>query len=83
MYNPEFLKTTKAALKLLTGYKKRQFVAQIATEYFGSSPRKVETYLGAKRSMVALALEEYRTGIARTGNFSARGRKKKSVDTPI
>ena len=78
MYSPEFLTSTKSALKLLTSYKKRQFVAQIATDFFDSSPRKMETYLGVKRGMVKLALYEYQTGFTCLNNFSLRGRKKKS-----
>ncbi len=78
MHSPEFLISTKSALNLLTSYKKRQFVAQIATDFFDSSPRKMETYLGVKRAMVKLALKEYQSGFTCLGNLSLRGRKKKN-----
>jgi hypothetical protein len=83
MYSPEFLTSTKSALRLLTSYKKRQFVAQIATDFFDSSPRKMETYLGVKRKMVELALKEQQSGFICLSNFSLRGRKKKNTNSSI
>ncbi len=38
--------TLKDAAKKLTGSKKRAFMAQVAADYFESSARKAETYLG-------------------------------------
>ena len=79
---PEALTSFKTALSLLTGYKKRQFAAELAEKFFESSPRKVETWLGVKRDMVELGLHERRSGIRCEDGYGLRGRKKKKNSIP-
>lgn len=75
--SPEVLSSFKTALSLLTGYKKREFAAEIAEKFFDSSSRKMERKLGVKRDMVELGLHERRTGIRCIEAYEQRGRKKK------
>lgn len=67
--------TLKDAAKKLTGSKKRAFMAQVAADYFDSSARKTETYLGWGRATVQLGLHERRVGVECLGNYRARGDK--------
>jgi hypothetical protein len=80
-YEESFISSIKIAIKYLRGYSKRQYLAEIAMQYFDNSARKMEAHLGVKRSMVELGIAEYRTGIRCVENFSMRGRKKKSQYT--
>ena len=66
----------KDAAKKLTGFKKRAFMAQVAIDYFNSSPRRTETELGWSRQAIATGLKELETGIICVDNYRARGRKK-------
>jgi biotin operon repressor len=66
----------KDAAKKLTGFKKRAFMAQVAIDYFNSSPRQAETELGWSRQAIATGLKELETGIICVDNYRARGRKK-------
>jgi len=70
------IKSFKSAIQKLTGYKKRVFVAELTKDYFDSSPRKAEFYLGVRRTTVELGLKELETGIVCLENFQQRGRKK-------
>ncbi len=65
--------TVKDAAKKLTGSKKRAFMAQVAEDYFDSSARKIETYLGWGRAAVQLGLHERRVGVVCMDNYLARG----------
>lgn len=67
--------TLKDAAKKLTGVKKRAFMAQVAADYFDSSARKAETYLGWGRATVQLGLHERRVGVVCLDNYQARGDK--------
>lgn len=79
---PEILTSFKTALSLLTGYKKRQFAAELAEKFFESSPRRLETCLGVKRDMVELGLHERKSGIRCEDGYGLRGRKKKKNSIP-
>ena len=57
------LSSFKIAVKLLTGYKRREYVAELSKTYFDSSPRKTERALGVSRSLVETALSEQKSGI--------------------
>jgi hypothetical protein len=74
------LSSFKIAVKLLTGYKRREYVAQLSKTYFDSSPRKTERALGVSRALVETALSEQKSGIQCIENFSLRGRKKKKTN---
>jgi hypothetical protein len=75
------LSSFKSALSLLTGYKRRQYVADLSKAYFDSSPRKTERALGVSRTIVEKGLKEQSSGIRCMENFSLRGRKKKNTNT--
>jgi len=74
--------TFKDAAKKLTGYRRRDFVAKVAEDYFDSSARKVETFLGWSRHSVQLGLHERRTGILCRDHYGARGRHKSEILLP-
>lgn len=60
---PTVILRFNSALGKLTGYKKREFAAELCEEYFDNSPRKIERYFDISREMVALGINERRTGI--------------------
>ena len=66
----------RLAAKKLTGFKRREFQAEMAIKYCNSSPRLAETRFGWDRNTVAKALGEKRTGIRCLDNYSQRGRKR-------
>lgn len=68
--------TLKDAASLLTGVKKRAFMAQVAKDYFQSSARKAESQLGWSRQAITTGLKELETGIICVNNYRGRGRKK-------
>jgi hypothetical protein len=67
-----------ASLKL-TGVKKRAFIAKATQDYFNSSPRQAETYMGWSRKAIAKGLKELQTGIVCQDNNKAKGRKKPNI----
>jgi hypothetical protein len=58
-----FITSIKLACKRLKGFAKHQYIAQMAINYFDSSPRKIETHVGFKRKMVDLAIKEFKIGL--------------------
>lgn len=78
----EVIGTIRSAAKLLTGYKRRQFQAQIALEYCDGSARRAETTFGWGRDAVATGLNERRTGIRCRDAYGLRGRKKSEHRCP-
>jgi hypothetical protein len=74
--------TLKDAAQKLTGPKKRAFMAKATEDYFDSSARKAETYLGWKRQTVQLGLHERRSGLTCVDNYQARGAKKTEEKLP-
>ncbi len=70
----------KTGLSLLTGYKRREYAANLSKQYFDSSPRKTERALGVSRTVVEQGLKEQKSGIRCIENFSLRGRKKKKTN---
>jgi len=74
---PAVISSFNSALSKLTGYKKREFAAELCEEYFDSSPRKMERYFDVSRDMVSLGLQERRTGIRCLDAYELRGAKKK------
>lgn len=74
--------TLKDAAKKLTGAQKRAFMAQVAADYFNSSARKTETYLGWGRAAVQLGLHERRVGVVCLDNYQARGDKTTETKQP-
>lgn len=66
----------RLAAKKLTGFKRREFQAEMAVKYCNSSPRRAETRFGWDRTTVTKGLGEKRTGIRCWDNYSQRGRKR-------
>lgn len=79
----ELIKTLNSGLSKLTGYKRRQYAAEICHQYFDSSATKMERHLKVGRKMVNLALHEHRTGIRCLEAFHLRGAKKKKSKMKI
>lgn len=74
---PEVITSFNSALRKLTGYERRQFAAELCKQFFESSPRKMERHFDVSRDMVALGLDELRTGIRCLDAYELRGAKKK------
>ncbi len=78
----QFQASLKDASRKLTGVKKRAFMAKATQDYFNSSPRLAETYMGWARKAVATGLKELEAGIFCQGNHQAKGRKKTEEKKP-
>lgn len=72
----DLVDSIRVAAAKLTGYRRRELQAEMATKYCDGSPRKAEDIFGWRRTAVATGLGERRTGIRCLDNTSARGRKK-------
>ncbi len=64
----------KDAAKRLTGFKRREYHADITSEYFDGSARKAEREMGWGRECVQKGLKEIETGIRCIDNYQGRGR---------
>ena len=82
MLSEEVKVTIKDAAQKLTGYRKRDFIAKVAEDYFNGSARKAESEMGWKRTCVETGLHERRTGIICVDNYGARGRRKSEENLP-
>lgn len=78
----QFKVTLKDAAQKLTGYRRRDFVAKVAEDYFEGSAKKTETHFGWNPETVQLGLHERRTGILCADNYGARGRHKSEQVLP-
>lgn len=76
------IETIKSAAAKLTGFRRRQYMSEVALEYCDGSPRKAERLFGWGRDAVNTGLNEKRTGIRCIDNFQARGRKKTEEQMP-
>jgi hypothetical protein len=76
------IETIQSAARKLTGFRRRQFQAEVATKYCGGSPRRAERVFGWGREAVNTGLHERRTGIRCCDNFTARGRRKSEELSP-
>jgi len=74
--------TIKSATRKLTGFRRRQFQAEMAVKYCQGDPRRAEQVFGWGRDAVNTGLNELRTGIRCVDNFSARGRHKTETKQP-
>ena len=64
------------AVKRLTGYKKREYIAEISLDYFQGNARKTERTMGWGRVCVEKGLKEKERGIRCIDNYKAAGRKR-------
>jgi Rhodopirellula transposase DDE domain len=74
--------TILSAARKLTGFRRRQFQAEMAHKYCAGSSRRAEQVFGWGRQAVTTGLHELRTGIRCLENFSARGRCKTEEFNP-
>jgi hypothetical protein len=72
----------KDASKRLTGYKRREYQAEITRKYFDGRPRKAEREMGWGRECVQKGLKETESGIRCSDNFQGRGRKRSEDTNP-
>jgi hypothetical protein len=73
---PDMRETIRSAAAKLTGYRRRQFQAEMAVKYCDSSPRLAEKVFGWARDSVQTGLHEQRSGIRCVERFHERGRKR-------
>ena len=66
----------KKAAKLLSGVKKRRYIAEISLEFLNGNPRKTEQVFGWWRKTVEKGLRELETSVQCVDNYSARGNKR-------
>lgn len=78
----DFITTIRSASKKLTGFRRRQFQAEMATKYCQGSARRAEAVFGWSRGCVNTGLNELRTGIRCVESFSRRGRRKTEDKVP-
>ena len=74
--------TIKSAARKLTGFRRRQFQAEMAIKYCLGHARRAEEVFGWGRDAVSTGLNELRTGIRCMDGFSARGRPKTEKKQP-
>jgi len=74
--------TILSAARKLTGFRRRQFQAEMAIKYCQSSPRRAERVFGWGREAVNTGLNELRTGIRCVEDYSTRGRPKSEERSP-
>lgn len=74
--------TIKSAARKLTGFRRRQFQAEVAQQYCGGSARRAERLFGWGRAAVETGLAEWRTGIRCLDDFSTRGRRRSEEQRP-
>jgi hypothetical protein len=69
--------------RLLTGYERRLFVAEVAAELCGGSARQAERRFGWGRATVEKGLHETCSGVRCLENFAARGRPRSEEKNPL
>ena len=74
--------TIRSAARKLTGFRRRQFQAEMAIKYCQGHARRAEEVFGWGRDAVNTGLNELRTGIRCMDGFSARGRHKTEEQHP-
>jgi hypothetical protein len=76
----------KDASLLLTGVKKRAFIAQATQDYFQSSPRLAERYMGWSRKAIGKAMSSFKRSLTTptmgTGKASATSLRRASKSFP-
>lgn len=77
--SPDTITIMNSALNKLTGFKRRQYAAELCDLFFDKSSRKMERFLKVSRAMTELGQHEQRTGIRCLESYNQRGRKKKNL----
>jgi transposase len=76
------IESLQSAAQKLTGFRRRQFQAEMALRYCGGSGRRAERVFGWGREAVETGLHELRTGIRCVDDYSSRGRHKMEDQHP-
>jgi hypothetical protein len=76
------IETIKQAARKLTGFRRREFQAEVAAKFCDGSPRRAERAFGWGRDAVNTGLQELRSGIRCCDNFTARGCHKLEEQSP-
>ena len=66
----------RSGARRLTGFQRRLFLAEVATELWGGNARQAEQRFGWGRDTVEKGLHELRHGVRCLENFAARGRQR-------
>lgn len=74
--------TILSATRKLTGFRRREFQAEMTIKYCDGKPRGAEQLFGWGREAVNTGLNERRTGMRCLDDFSARGRFKSEEKCP-
>lgn len=74
--------TIQSAARKLTGFRRRQFQAEMAHKYCDGKPRRAERIFGWGRDAVHTGLNELRSGIRCVDNFAGRGRRSSEEQDP-
>jgi hypothetical protein len=74
--------TILSAARKLTGFRRRQFQAEMAIKYCRGNPRRAERGFGWGRDAVNTGVNELRSGIRCVENYSTRGRPKSEEKSP-
>ena len=74
--------TIKSVARKLSGFVRRQFLAEMTLKYCRGNSRQAERTFGWGREAVQTGLNETRTGIRCLDDFSARGRHKSERRDP-
>ncbi len=72
----------RSGARRLTGYQRRLFQAEVATELCGGNARQAERRFGWGRDTVATGLHESQSGLRCRENFAARGRQRSEQRDP-
>jgi len=72
----------RSGARRLTGYQRRLFQAEVATELCGGSARLAERRFGWGRDTVEKGLHESHQGMRCLENFAARGRRRSEDKDP-
>jgi hypothetical protein len=72
----------RAGARRLTGYQRRSYMAEVATELGGGRARPAERRFGWGRDTVAKGLHELRHGVRCLENFAARARRPSEPKDP-
>ena len=72
----------RSGARRLTGYQRRSYMAEVATELCGGSARQAERRFGWGRETVEKGLHELRRGVRCLENFTARARRPSEQKDP-
>jgi Rhodopirellula transposase DDE domain len=72
----------RSGARRLTGFQRRAFLAEVATELCGGNARQAERRFGWGRETVEKGLHEHQTGLRCLEDFAARGRQRVEQKDP-